>query len=362
MSQTVIVASQQFAKQHLVKGIPEGGDRTGVILQHLGDTGILDQCIVADPKPCDLSLIELNHSKGYINDFREACASAKSVIEYSASDLEAWYLNNAFQKYIGRGSFAELSTDQRQAFRAEFQSVNRSDTPIVEDSFAAATLACGAAVEAARMVLNGDARNGFAIVRPPGHHAEFDAAMGFCFFNNIAIAARFLLEQGVSKLAIVDWDVHHGNGTQHSFYDDPRVLVCNLHQKPPYYPGFAGYADEIGAGRGEGFNLNIPLSPGSGPNEYKAAFSQLKDRLLEFKPEFILVSNGFDAHIADSISAMRLPTEFFGWMTDQLLESADKLCDGRFVSSLEGGYNRKVIPDCAHVHIESLVRYSTRAG
>lgn len=356
--QTAVVKSNKFSSQHDVKGINEGPDRIKVILSHLQSCGILDKCTLVEPEPCDLSILKLNHSDQYIEDFRSSCELGKKVIEYSASDLDAFYLKNYFSKWMGEDTFSTISPNERKEFRLAIQELSSRDTPITYDSFDTARLASGAAIDAVRLVLDKKARNAFAIIRPPGHHAEFDAAMGFCFFNNVAVAARYLLENGLSRIAIIDWDVHHGNGAQHSFYDEPKVLVCNIHREPPFYPGFCGYKDEMGTGKGEGFNLNIPLPGGSGTAEYKLALAEVISKLDTFKPEFILISNGFDAHAQDPLGGMKLPISFFRYMTEQVVLAAQKHCEGRLVSILEGGYNRSVIGEIAFEHLKVLIEYS----
>ena len=229
-----------------------------------------------------------------------------------------------------------------------------ADVAVCPRSFAAAQLAVGAAVTLAEKIVEREIDNGFALARPPGHHAERDQALGFCLFNNVAIVARYLqARHGIDKIAILDWDVHHGNGTQHSFEADPSVLYVSAHQYP-YYPGTGAYS-ETGSGRGRGATLNCPMAAGSGEEEYERAFSE---RILPcidaFKPEFIIVSAGFDAHRDDPLGQIRLGTEFFGWMTLRVMELAAKHCDGRVLSVLEGGYDLRALPLCVNEHLRAL--------
>ncbi len=185
----------------------------------------------------------------------------------------------------------------------------------------------------------------FAFVRPPGHHAEADRAMGFCLFNNVAIAAAYAKRKfGLERVLIVDWDLHHGNGTQHAFYDDPSVLYFSSHQYP-YYPG-SGHADQVGSGAGEGFTVNAPLPHGFGDAEYLRVYSEvLKPVALEYRPELVLVSAGFDPYMKDPLGGMRMTGAGFGALTALVREIAEKTCNGRVLLTLEGGYNPEGLRD-----------------
>lgn len=188
-------------------------------------------------------------------------------------------------------------------------------------------------------VLDGELDNGFALVRPPGHHAEANQAMGFCLFNNIALAAAWALKRkGLSRVMVVDWDLHHGNGTQHSFRSDARVLYFSTHQYP-FYPG-SGALDEVGDGEGRGFTVNVPLNPGHGDEEYVAIFQNLVQPLARaYKPELILVSAGFDIYRQDPLGGMTVTTDGFAALARLLKEAAEEVCGGRLVITLEGGYD-----------------------
>ncbi len=213
------------------------------------------------------------------------------------------------------------------------------DTSASSGSYVAALRAAGGVLSAVEAVLGGAYAGAFAAVRPPGHHAEADRAMGFCLFNNVAVAARSALERhGLHRLLLVDWDVHHGNGSMHAFYDSSEVLYFSAHQYP-HYPG-TGRAEEMGRGAGEGYTVNVPLPGGQGDVEYLAVFRELLQPIgLAYRPELILVSAGFDIHRDDPLADMRVTEVGFAWMTRVLVEVAEACCPGRLVFALEGGYD-----------------------
>ena len=213
------------------------------------------------------------------------------------------------------------------------------DTQTCAASYEAALLAAGGLCEAISNVCAGKVKNAFALVRPPGHHAEKAEAKGFCLFNNIAVGARFAQESlGIGRILIVDWDLHHGNGTQHSFEEDPTILYFSTHQFP-YYPGTGAYS-EVGTGKGRGFTVNVPLTMGYGDAEYVAVFQRvLKPMALEFKPELILVSAGFDIYIGDPLGGMNVTPRGFAALTRTIMDIADQCCAGKVALTLEGGYD-----------------------
>ncbi len=221
------------------------------------------------------------------------------------------------------------------------------DTYMVQGSWDAALLGAGGAVEACKHVLDGEYKNVFSAMRPPGHHAEADRAMGFCLFNNVAVAAKWLREvAGLKRVAILDWDVHHGNGTQHSFYDDPTIFYISLHQFP-HYPG-TGRAEERGAGNA---NLNFPMPPDSPADDWlDTVKNKAVPELEAFAPDFLLISCGFDAHKLDPLSQQNLETEHYADMTRMVKHIAD----GKIVSLLEGGYSLQALSESSVAHFNAL--------
>jgi len=223
-----------------------------------------------------------------------------------------------------------------------------ADTVLGPRSADAALRAAGAGLAAVDDVLSGATRRAFCAVRPPGHHATADTPMGFCLFNSIAAAAAHALDAGIERVAIVDFDVHHGNGTQAIFENEARVLFASTHQMP-LYPE-TGAADE----RGVGNILNAPLAPGSGSAEFRAAWDRLLDALDGFAPQLVLVSAGFDAHRRDPLAQLELEAEDYAWLTTRLVELADRHAGGRIVSLLEGGYDLQALRECSVAHVGAL--------
>ncbi|TLP65738.1 histone deacetylase family protein [Parasedimentitalea maritima] len=229
------------------------------------------------------------------------------------------------------------------------------DTFLSPGSLDAAFRAAGAAVRGVDMVLAGEVQNAFAAIRPPGHHAETDTSMGFCLFGNAALAAKHALDHhGLKRVAVVDFDVHHGNGTQDLLWDERRVLVITS-QQMPLWPG-SGRADEDGA---YGNVLNIPLPPDSDGSEMRAQYqAQVFPRLRDFKPELLVISAGFDAHRDDPLANLNWSTQDFAWLTAELCEIAQDLCDGRIVSTLEGGYDLNALSTACAAHVTEMIKAS----
>ncbi|RXV70284.1 acetoin utilization protein [Roseovarius sp. A46] len=240
----------------------------------------------------------------------------------------------------------------RSAAPAEGIAQLDADTWMSPGSLAAAHRAAGGAVRAVDLVLAGEAGNAFVATRPPGHHAERETPMGFCLFGNVAVAAKHALDHhGLARVAVVDFDVHHGNGTQDLLEDEARALFISSHQFP-LWPG-TGTADETGP---HDTVMNLPIAPGTGSEEFRRLYEdKVFPRIEAFAPELILVSAGFDAHADDPLADLRLETEDFAWITDRLCDLADTLCGGRLVSCLEGGYDLDALAESAAAHVDRLI-------
>lgn len=221
-------------------------------------------------------------------------------------------------------------------------------------SFVAATAAAGSMLTAADHIMNGGSKRVFVNVRPPGHHATYDAGMGFCLLNNVAIAAKHLLQRHhLQRLLIIDWDVHHGNGTQDIFYHDPRVFYFSTHQEG-IYPG-TGLIEEEGEGAGLGTTMNRPIAPGKGAMiKIQSAFSELENAMEAYQPQFVLISAGFDAHELDPLGGLKLKTEDFAWLTKRACLIAKRHAEGRIISVLEGGYSLEGLYSSVCAHLEEL--------
>ena len=233
------------------------------------------------------------------------------------------------------------------------------DTFTAPESYDVARRAAGALLDLVDRVIAGEITNAFAAVRPPGHHAETARAMGFCLFSNVALAAAYAVHHHkVKRVLVVDWDVHHGNGTQEIFWSDPRVLFISLHQYP-FYPG-TGRFDDVGEGDGRGFTVNIPMPGGFGDAEWLAAFQRVVEPIAhQFKPELVLVSAGFDAHANDPLGGMRVTEAGFAAMADSVLAIAREHANGRVIAALEGGYNISALASCVEA---VLLRMTAGAG
>lgn len=285
--------------EHNTGDHPENASRLVSIMSHLKETSIEEAITSLQPHIALKKELEMVHSKRYI-------AKLINIVESGGGWLDP-------------------------------------DTFVCSKSYEAALYAVGGLLTALKAVWNNEVNSAFALVRPPGHHAVKDHAMGFCLFNNIAIAAKFALASlDVERVLLVDFDVHHGNGTQDTFYNDPRVLYFSTHQYP-FFPG-SGSADEIGEGDGRGFTVNFPMRAGWGDQEYFRIYSEILIPIARrFQPQVILVSAGFDAHWADGLAMMQASISGFAHIVTILKDLAIELCDGRLIFTLEGGYNLQVI-------------------
>lgn len=228
-----------------------------------------------------------------------------------------------------------------------------ADTVVSPDSVDVARLAAGALCDAVGQVVDGNSSRALCLVRPPGHHALADRVMGFCLFNNIAVAAEAALAVGLERMLIIDWDVHHGNGTQAIFYDDPRVGFFSAHRWP-FYPG-TGAAEESGTGDGLGTTRNLPIKFGTSRDDYRVqVLRELEDFAQKINPQLVLVSAGFDSHREDPIGSLGLETEDFVWLTQASTQIADSYAEGRLISALEGGYKPPILAECVAAHLEHL--------
>jgi acetoin utilization deacetylase AcuC-like enzyme len=291
---------------------PERPSRLTAVVDGLQEAGLADRLAALAPRPATVDEIAAIHDPGYIRQVEQAC---------------------------DRG-------DQRLD----------ADTAVCAKSYRVALLAAGGVLAAADAVHAGVVQRAFCTVRPPGHHAERDRAMGFCLFNNVAIAAERFVRNGLQRVAIVDFDVHHGNGTQHAFERRADVLFISIHEDPRHlYPG-TGFAHETGLGPGEGFTLNVPMMPGAADGEYQQAFEhQVLPKLDAYRPQMILISAGFDAARGDPLAHIELTDKAFEWMTRRLVELADRHCAGKLLSVLEGGYNPRNLARCAAAHVKALM-------
>ena len=310
MNKTGYIFHPQYLK-HDTQSHPENSGRLRAIQDRIKSSEIYPHLHFPEPRFATGDELKKNHDLDHINHVRNSC-------------------QNGTQNLDG-------------------------DTVICSESWDAAILSAGGGLTAVDKIISGELDNAFAAVRPPGHHAEKDHAMGFCLFNNVAIAARYAINKHkLNRVCIFDWDVHHGNGTQHSFYSDPSVFYSSIHQYP-FYPG-TGDKIETGTGDGLGTTLNFPLDAFSEDSTYLDIIgNKLIPKIQNFKPDLIIISAGFDAHEDDPLGQMKVSSDCYRKMTSMILKLAEEVCDGRLLSMLEGGYNHKALADSVLNHVDALL-------
>lgn len=300
---TAIIYTRKYLEHNPGVDHPESSKRLKAILKELKESGILENknCVLYEPKAANIEDIKLVHTQEHIQLVERVCKSGGGLLDLG-------------------------------------------DTVASSQSFEVALYAAGGAIHAVNLVMEEKCQNAFAFVRPPGHHAGAYYAWGFCIFNNVAIAAKHLLKNyKLERILILDIDAHHGNGTQEIFYDTNRVLYISLHQDPRGFPG-TGFVDEIGEGEGLGYNVNIPFPLRINDDVYLTAINQIVIPIMEqYKPQFILVSAGLDAHYSDPVARLSLSTEAYFQVFQKILETASKLCNNRLAAILEGGYSLRFI-------------------
>jgi acetoin utilization deacetylase AcuC-like enzyme len=311
---TDLLYHEMFTKHVMSPGHPERPERLISAMKHIQETGLLEESKVKliEATPANLDLVHSIHEKQYID-----MVKAKSD--------------------AGGGYFT-------------------MDTAVNKYTYDAAMLAAGAGTLAMDRIMEGVSKNAYVLCRPPGHHAEYDRAFGFCFINNVAVAAKHLIQRhGIQRVLIVDYDAHHGNGTQNAFYTNNQVLYVGLHQDGrTLFPG-SGFPDEIGSGEGRGYNVNLAMYPGAGDRSYDIAFSEIVEKISEsYSPEFVLVSCGFDGHFSDPLTILGLTTSGMAMMNSRLNSMAKQLCEGKIVFFLEGGYDLDIVGKCSRNIIEEL--------
>ncbi len=316
MSKTGLVYHPDYLKHITGKEHPENPQRLKAIISSLEKSGLINKLHKIEAKHSTLEWVEKVHSKAYLQQIQNAGKKGAVLLD--------------------------------------------PDTMVGPDSYEVALLAVSGVLAACDAVVSGKIKNAFCAVRPPGHHAEREKAMGFCLFNNVSIAARYLQgEHKLKKILIVDWDVHHGNGTQHLFYDDDSVYYFSIHQYP-HYPG-TGQEEEEGEGKGKGYTLNVPMCAGSGDLEYDEVFEMiLYPEAVRFKPDFILISAGFDGHKDDPLSDLRLTEKGFQKMTEVVMDLAQQCCKGKIVSVLEGGYHLSSLASSVKAHVKTLLEHQPK--
>ncbi|AAC07842.1 histone deacetylase family protein [Aquifex aeolicus] len=290
---------------------PENKNRLISILEHVEKSGIKKALIDVKPRRAKVEEVALNHDPAYIQEIHDFCKSGGGYLD--------------------------------------------PDTYATPDTYDVALYAVGGVLEGIDRILSGELDRAFCAVRPPGHHAEYAKAMGFCIFNNVAIGAHYLRKiKGVNKVFIIDFDAHHGNGTQKSFYEDDTVFYFSTHEYP-FYPG-TGSEDERGAGKGYGYTYNVPMSAGAGDDEYIPVYEKLLPELMNrFSPDFVLVSAGYDLHRDDPLTYLNVSNEGVRQIVRNIIKTSDEL-NAPVLFALEGGYNLKALGECVVITLEEMLR------
>jgi acetoin utilization deacetylase AcuC-like enzyme len=303
MTETALIYSPNYLRHKTGPRHPESPSRLRVIKRELKKSKILEnkRCALVEPETLSIKDLQLVHDINYIQQIKQFCSCGGGLLD-------------------------------------------KEDTVVSAQSYEVARLAAGGTVKAADLVMRGQFRNAFAFVRPPGHHAGPDYPMGFCVFNNVALAAAHLQKKfGLERVLILDIDAHHGNGTQDIFYRSSKVLYVSLHEDPIEFP-LTGFADEVGEDRGQGYSVNVPLPYGTGDKIYLRAFNEIAAPIInQYKPQFILVSTGFDNHHADPVGNLNLSAFSYTKIFDTILEQATRFCQGKVVAVLEGGYSMRFL-------------------
>ncbi len=303
MKKTGVVYSQNYLLHKTGLRHPECPSRLRVIIRNLKSSGILadSRIQLVEPQLASINYLRLVHDRNYIKQIQQFC-------RYGGGKLDS------------------------------------ESTVVSGESFEIARLAVGGALKAVDIVMTGKFRNVFAVVRPPGHHAGTNYPLGFCLFNNVALAASYLLEQfDLERVLILDVDAHHGNGTQDIFYGSNKVLYVSLHEDPIEFP-LTGFADEVGIDKGQGYSVNVPLPYGSNDKIYLKAFNEIASPIIsQFQPQFVLVSTGFDNHYSDPVGNLLTSSLSYEKIFDMILDIASKFCQERLVAVLEGGYNLRFL-------------------